>query len=410
MLVVHISYTPLAGAPIRIVNALNKYTIYKSRLININPNCYGKRVFPEDLIWEKDREEALELIEKADIIHLNHWMDIENNGFGINIKSLVKPSCKFIRMFHTGINTVARNNKREIERILDDPYPKLVIAQYHERTCLRAMVTPNIVPINDELYTPLEQLNENNNEKPVIFYSYTADNSGFSSRWDTKGTPEVFNLLKGFESIANILKITNTPFLECLSMKRHSDIVIDDIMTGSYHLTSLEALSQGKVVLSYLDNRTQDILKEITGAKYLPFVNVKVEEAKYVLEELCKNKKLRQDIGKHSRDWMEKYYNDRDMIKFYEKAYENVLNGVDISRPMTSDARTFLSIDLEDLIWQARKDNYASINQEPCSATDNAGIEDKITHIEYKLNKLIDTLAWWIPVRKWRDNFKSNFK
>ena len=27
-----------------------------------------------------------------------------------------------------------------------------------------------------------------------------------------------------------------------------------------------------------------------------------------------------------------------------------------------------------------------------------------------KVNKLIDTLAWWIPVRKWRDNFRNKFK
>ena len=27
-----------------------------------------------------------------------------------------------------------------------------------------------------------------------------------------------------------------------------------------------------------------------------------------------------------------------------------------------------------------------------------------------RLNKLIDTLAWWIPIRKWRDNFRNKFK
>lgn len=26
-----------------------------------------------------------------------------------------------------------------------------------------------------------------------------------------------------------------------------------------------------------------------------------------------------------------------------------------------------------------------------------------------RLNKIVDTLAWWIPVRKWRDNFRSKF-
>ena len=48
MICVHVSYTPLAGSPIRIVNALNKWTDIKARLINLNPNIYGDRVFEED--------------------------------------------------------------------------------------------------------------------------------------------------------------------------------------------------------------------------------------------------------------------------------------------------------------------------------------------------------------------------
>lgn len=33
-------------------------------------------------------------------------------------------------------------------------------------------------------------------------------------------------------------------------------------------------------------------------------------------------------------------------------------------------------------------------------------IEDRINYIENKLDKLINTLAWWIPNKKWRDNFR----
>ena len=32
-----------------------------------------------------------------------------------------------------------------------------------------------------------------------------------------------------------------------------------------------------------------------------------------------------------------------------------------------------------------------------------------IYNIGYKIDKLIDTLAWWIPIRKWRDNFRNKF-
>lgn len=427
MLIVHISYTPLAGSPIRIVNSINKHTVLKARLLNLDPNNYNKRIFEEDLIWEKDKEEALELISKADIIHFHHWMELNNNRFNIDFKKITKKNCKFIRMFHSSFDSITSNNKYIEEQVINDSFTKLVIPHYPEKSFLNAIVVPNIVPINDEDYKPLNM----NNEKPIIFYSYTYNNSGFSSRWSTKGYPEVSELLNEFKNIANIQKITNTPFFECLKLKRQSDIVIDDIITGSYHLTSLEALSQGKPVLSYLDNRTQYILRELTGAEELPFVNVKVEEAKYVLKELCENKKLRDEIGAYSRRWMEKYYNDKDLIKIYVQVYEDLLNGKNISREKPSDEKKWLSVDIEDLIWKARKDNYNIISDyqnleqklEEQKLKSNwftlFGISNNKEYIRIilfgikltlKINKsIISKISWWIPIKKLRENFRNKF-
>ena len=36
-------------------------------------------------------------------------------------------------------------------------------------------------------------------------------------------------------------------------------------------------------------------------------------------------------------------------------------------------------------------------------------IESKNDKLD-RLNKIVDTLAWWIPIRKWRDNFRNKFK
>ena len=443
MICVHVSYTPLAGAPIRIVNALNKWTDIKARLINLNPNIYGERVFEEDLIWEKDIEEALRLIANADIICFHHWMKLDDNGFKINFLNTAKKNCKFIRQFHSNLDTITGGDKNLKEIILNEnipilsalprrnfpknnysAFPRIVIPHYPERSILNAKIVPNIIPINDENYKPIKQ----DNDKPTIFYSYTFNNEGFSSRWDTKGYPEVSLLLEQFKDSANIKKITNIPFFECLRIKRNSDIVIDDIITGSYHLTSLEALSQGKTTLAYLDNRTQYILRELTGASELPFVNVKMEEAKYVLEELLQDKKLREEIGDYSRKWMEKYYNDKDLVKIYKKVYEDILNGKDISREYPKNANKWLSIDIEDLIWKARKENYEALHKDKDKEEDkdknNKFALFKISNdneyirliffgikITFKINEeKINKIAWWIPVRKWRDNFRSKIQ
>ena len=36
-------------------------------------------------------------------------------------------------------------------------------------------------------------------------------------------------------------------------------------------------------------------------------------------------------------------------------------------------------------------------------------IYKEIEDLNKKINKVIDTLAWWIPIRKWRDNFRNKF-
>ena len=416
MICVHVSYTPLAGAPIRIVNALNKWTDIKARLINLNPNIYGERVFEEDLIWEKDIEEALRLIANADIICFHHWMKLDDNGFKINFLNTAKKNCKFIRQFHSNLDFISGYNDDNKKIILSDNLPKLVTPHAHERSFLNAKIVPFIIPINDENYKPQHKTE---NDKPTIFYSYTFNNEGFSSRWDTKGYLEVSLLLEQFKDSANIKKITNIPFSECLRIKRNSDIVIDDIITGNYHYTSLEALSQGKTTLAYLDNRTQYILRELTGASELPFVNVKMEEAKYVLEELCRDKKLREQIGDYSRKFMEKYCSDKDLIKIYKKVYEDILNGKDISREYPKNANKWLSIDIEDLIWKARKENYEALHKDKNNrfALLKISKDNEYTRliffgikITFKINEeKINKIAWWIPVRKWRDKFRNKF-
>lgn len=35
--------------------------------------------------------------------------------------------------------------------------------------------------------------------------------------------------------------------------------------------------------------------------------------------------------------------------------------------------------------------------------------KDKLVKIDNKINKVIDALAWWIPIKKWRDEFRNKF-
>lgn len=358
MLIVHVALTPLAGAPIRIVDALNKYTDFEARFINYSPNCCGNRTFPEDLVWEKDKDECLEYISSADILHFHHFIDLDsdNNPFLINFRK-INPKAKFIRHFHTDLNYIVENTVKTKKDIINDKYPKLVIPHYPERTFLDTYIVPNIIPINDEILKPASV----QNEAIKVFFSASIDTSMWHTRWNTKGLPEVQDKLSKLNKNSNFdfQIVTNTPYIECQKLKQQSDIVIGDTTSGSYHLTDLEALSMGKPTFSYLDNRTQLVLQNLLQCDELPFINTRLEEIDLPFFEIVKNEQLRKELGQFSRSWIEKYYDDRKLINHFIDVYQKLLNDEPIKRELEFPlVKNFLYNDLYDMQWSTRKQLY----------------------------------------------------
>ena len=350
MFVLHISYTPLAGAPIRIVNALNKHTAIKARLVNLSPNEYGARTFPEDIIFVDNKEFSELLVSKADIIVAHHPIDLCKNKFGINFKDIAKSSCKFIQHFHSNYYSY----KMQFPCLNGyDAY--CVIPHYPERSFLGLEILPNIIPINDNELVPSHR----HNIIPKVVFSASIRNKRFSSRWGTKGYYEVSRKMKklskkyGFE----YSEIFDIPYHEAMKIKQESDIVIGDIVTGSYHLTELEGLSMGKCVFCNLDGRSIQTLISEFKCKDIPFVNVSIDELDDVLYQVI-NKKLYEQIGEFSRNWIEKYYNDAHLIQRHVNFYNKVINSQDTSRENSTfypDVKSFLYKDVYDIIWNSKR-------------------------------------------------------
>lgn len=355
--VLHFSKTSLAGAPIRIVHALNRYTDYSARLVNFMPSALDNEVpiYEEDLNWqlEQDKKITHELVKKADIIHFHHFMELEfYNPFLINFYKETKPGCKFLRHFHSEKNYISKNDLDFIKYFPDDKLPRVVIPHCPERTFLECEIVPNVIPIHEPYCMPLET----NNEKPVVAYSVSNRISYKKERWTTKGYPEVIEKLYdlrdklGFE----LVEIVRKNFYEAMDIKQKADIVIGDIVAGSYHLTELEGLSLGKPTLTYLDGRSVMTFMNTFKTKEVPFVNVNIDNLEYALKDLIENKNLRENIGKFSREWVEKYYDDSILIKSFTDVYDRLLKDEPIKRAGYSvypDVKEYLYNRVYDYNW-----------------------------------------------------------
>ena len=328
--VAHIARTPLSGSPIRIVSALNNSkSDVEARLIVLNEHAYGNRVFKNDLSWSNDEDACREVIRSADILHCHHYFDLDSDDpFGENFIRMCAPNAKFLRQYHTHPLTIARNNQSLAHEIIQSDIPSVVIAQFHERYYPNSLVVPNIVPINDEPYSPAKH-----RIGKRVGFAPSSNNSAWNpivfSRWNTKGAPEILSLLGKIQrQIPNVEidHIFNVPHEDCLQRKNRCGIFIDDLITGSYHLSSLESLAMGIPTLAYLDPRTLRTVQDITGSLDHPWVNCRLEEAFEYLSELLRNNVLRRDLGQRSRSWMETYWHEQRMIKYYTEAYESLLD------------------------------------------------------------------------------------
>lgn len=354
MRVVHISNTPVAGSPGNIVAALNRHTDIEARHVVGNPGAYGQRTFAVDIDWRTARDAALAAIDAADVIHLHQPIDFAES-FGEDLSPRFRGR-KVIRQFHSAPSLWAKHDRERLRRIVDEPLPQLVIAQGPERFYPRARVVPNIVPIRDPRYLPQPEADDG---PPIVVYSPSGGASAWKTRWETKGAPQTLALLRRLEraGLCRVETIMNTPHDACLRLKQRAAIVVDECVTGNYHLSGLEALSHGKPTLGHLDARVQQQLRTLTGAVELPWVDVRLEEAAPVLRALLADRRLREQIGAASRAWMETYYDDRALVEHYCRAYRDLFEapGTFGMPRFRDEGHEWAAVALHDHVWRQRR-------------------------------------------------------
>lgn len=362
MRIVHITTTPLAGAPIRLVQAQQKYAGLNARLINLDPLAYGQRTFDEDMSWVAHNEEAKDLIRNADILHFHHtWFPVNsiNNPFGVNFRKLVSKNCKFIFQHHSAPRNLSINF---------DDRPLMVIPHYPERYFPTARVVPNII----DLDTSTHYISSSKVE--VVFAPSIIDISAWSHRWHTKAAPETIKILKKIKRENDFFGyeiITNKPYHESIRAKSLADVIVEETVTGSYHQGGLEGIALGKAVICHLDDRSRYILSNITGTNKSPFLDCRIEDLHISLVELVKDKKSLEMIGAEGRRWFELYYNPSSLIKFYVDAYEDLLVSEAFYKEKSKLGRLkdfdsgygAFTIRNSQMMWELRKSRYSSSSQ-----------------------------------------------
>lgn len=326
MNVLHLANTPLSGAPYRLMQ-VQRIGGINARLISHRSTFdrYSSMVFPSDILLQDDRSnrekreqgvcysrgEIYELFEDADILHCHNYLtDLYLFRLFPHLKKYLKTKIVIFQVHSPRVSL------KHVEKDLKhkDVAKRLVVAQYQVRQYPEATPVPNAIPVDDESFTPLHRINC----PPIITYS--PSNTSLRD-WNNKGYPETISALKRLTHPYGIDIITNTPNVECLERKRRADIAIDEIVTGSYHLNTLEALSMGLVAICGMDDLCKAALCGYTGTDHHPIVIANPQNLSLVLDGYLNDKDMLIEKQRESRDFMKLHWSEKRLNEFFTRIY-----------------------------------------------------------------------------------------
>ena len=115
--------------------------------------------------------------------------------------------------------------------------------------------------------------------------------------------------------------IHNVSREKALSLLSDADIMLDQFVIGDYGLATLEAMAMGKPAICYLKQSVIDKLP-----KDFPVVNASPETLPGVLQRLIENASLRSEIGRMSRQYVEKYHDSIEVAHELKRIYNDELS------------------------------------------------------------------------------------
>lgn len=332
-LVLQIASIPCANRPYEINNLINKYSEkYESRHILCSQYSpypdIPYREFPYDLFLKHDLVEIIDLINRADIIHIHHRVD---------------PRLKKYLLGKTNIVWTVSNLSQSIKNNND----KFNVDYANEIKSYTKTITTTNEPLQKiafdyltDIHLPLVKNLYNcettkNNIRPIIVFAPT------NRRRDTvtsKGYYRVQNIiysLKKQKLDFDFELVEGVDYEKNIEIKSKADIIIDDIINETFHNSSIEAACLGAVpVTNYSDNE-------------FPFYKCNLENLEERLKELIINPELLKKKQQEIIRWKNINYTPSSLLIQYEKIYDKIIdnNKLNLSYrpiPTTDDPYDFL--------------------------------------------------------------------
>lgn len=248
MNILHLTNTTLAGAPGMLAQATSHYTGHKTAVIQFNDRGPERYVFHPNVLYHEPGEWSETLLEshiaQADVIHIHNLIPV---GVLAKIATHDLRDKKLFYQVHSPLYEPPNFGDLSDDHGLDFD-AKLVIGHFHPRQFPDYKIIPNCL-FRSNMFSAFKPVQR---DKVRIIVSPSTQSS---RRWSAKVSPKVDAHLAALTAIPEleIASYSKMPPEMLMLHRRNSDISIDEVLTGSYHLVSYEGMACGNVVVNGCD-------------------------------------------------------------------------------------------------------------------------------------------------------------
>lgn len=186
------------------------------------------------------------------------------------------------------------------------------------------ITVPNYVQINTEEWEGKKSYSKHNGLNGVVKVLHAPNHRG------VKGTEFIIKAIEELKAEGlnvELILLEQKKNTEVKEMMQEIDILADQIVLSGYGLNAIEGLASGLPVLSNLEseyymrhNRRYSFLNEC------PILSTNHESLKLHLRTLIMQPELREQLGRASRQYAEKYHSHNTSIYMFEKIYDKIID------------------------------------------------------------------------------------
>ncbi|NSX16896.1 hypothetical protein HTY52_22655 [Cupriavidus taiwanensis] len=320
--VVHISQTPLVGAPSKIATATRLLGHYADAICMVDYPASGGLAgkFVNDSIVMNGAPPEIErlverLLAEAEIVHLHNEVTAEKAEWLLDRAA----KARFVYQVHSPV----REGPLYIPRAHEFGLPfsaHLVVGQYQPRHYPSYTPVPNIV-LDTPTCAPRTRV-----QKLRVMFSPTHARSG---RWNGKYSRKLEVAIESLEKMGLIEKVWPehpvSPNI-LMTLRRTCHVSIDEIVTGAFHQVSIEGLCAGNVVINRADYFSKAMMANCAEAPELPpFVYADDECIADVLVDLARDWEKTAMLQKQGSEYFRNYLKPKLLVKSFIRAYREII-------------------------------------------------------------------------------------